>query len=319
MVNVVLASEAEALASLEALPPPDALPVPEVEVTGMWSGLSSLVEQLRPPRTTPQLVDLPEELLLNIVERAFLASIAAARPVERLASLAQVCRALRFLGSERCAEHLARALYPASSLRVATAARAEPMWRGLSSLVKELRQAKGKGTPTAAAAAASASAAAAARSTRHAYSSWRKCLTHDNASGGVWCVEVDGLALRVPPSGPPTSSSPLSDAQSGEGYCEARIQAVALDLHDDVAEVVVLIDAVGDAYQLSKRMLHETRFDHRRHGWSSPVYRLLGPGRQVMELSFPFPLVYPHDLTQPFSLDSSATGVRAVLSRRRAA
>lgn len=99
-------------------------------------------------------------------------------------------------------------------------------------------------------------------------------LSHDNADSGVWCVAVEGLSCR---------------ARGSDGsYCEARLQAIALDLHDGVAEVVVLLDAAGDASALSRRMLHEARLDHRRwRGWASPVYRLLGPGRQVCEISFP--------------------------------
>lgn len=166
-VSVILASEADVLAALEALPPPDALPPPTMEVAALSMGLSSLVEQLRPMgRTT--LVDLPEELLLTIVERAFLTSIADAHPVERLAALAVTCRALRFLGSDRCAEHLARALYPASSLKVAARA-AMPMWTGLSSVVEQLRRTRDPRD----------SVAAPQRPLRpQAYLSWRSCEPH---------------------------------------------------------------------------------------------------------------------------------------------
>lgn len=82
-------------------------------------------------------------------------------------------------------------------------------------------------------------------------------------------------------------------ARGADGsYCEARLQALALDLHDGVADVVVLLDAAGDASALSRHMLHDARLDHRRwRGWASPVYRLLGPGRQVCEISFPADLL----------------------------
>ena len=167
-MSVILASEADVLAALEALPPADALPPPTMEVAALSLGLSSLVEQLRPAgRIT--LIDLPEELLLIMVERAFLASIAAARPVERLASIAATCRTLRFLGSERCAEHLARALYPASSLRVA--ARATPMWKGLSSVVEQLRRRRDPGE----AAAAPRSRSQRAPLETQAYPTWCSC------------------------------------------------------------------------------------------------------------------------------------------------
>ena len=289
----MLASEEDVLAALEALPPPDHKPPPAVTYQ-MVGGLSSLVEQLRPLRQKT-LTDLPEELLLYIVESAFVASIASAGQVERLAPLAATCCVLRFIGSERCAEHLARALYPAASLHVYIAP-ARVSCAGLSSLVKQLRHAKAKGGETAATAALTAPPYI--RESRHVYSSWRKCLSHDNAFGGVWCVEVDNLVCRAhsadgasycearasqkphavplcPMHSPinalthpcwtsmphmcartrvPESTPGLINACAA---CvpQARIQAMALDLHDDVAEVVLLIDAAGDASALAARML----------------------------------------------------------------
>ena len=246
-------------------------------------GLSLMVEQLR-PRLVPQLTTLPEELLLCIVETAFRDSIVAAKPLERLAPLAATCRALRFIGSERAAEHLARSIYPATSLRVAHAAPAghiEPLWKGLSSLVTQLRRRRTAAVKTAGAAPATSTLGDIAEDPDvgegatdtpslqlprpSVYASWRRCLAHDNANGGVWAVNVHGIACR--------------HAGRDGAYCEARLQSVALDLHDGLAELIVLFDAAGDATMLCEHMLHRATLDHHRHSWASPVYRLLGaPG-----------------------------------------
>lgn len=222
------------------LPPPDALPAPTDAVSSVWNqmargGLSSLVDQLR-PKLMRKLTDLPEELLLAIVEQGFLHSIRSAQPVDRFAALGHTCRALRFVNSEQAAEVLARALYPPVMCN-----------------------------PTA---------------TADRYASWRERLHSDNSAAGVWCVEVEGAYCRV---------------EGADGsYCEARLQSVALDLHDSLPEIIVLVDAAGDASALSHLMLHEHTRLRATDGkclrgglWSSPVYRLLGPGRQICEISFP--------------------------------
>jgi hypothetical protein len=216
------------------LPDPDAEPAPTGAVANLWLGLSSLVDHLRPKPSPRHLLDLPEECIFLLIEQAFFGSIRAARPIERLASLAATCRALRFAGSERAAEHLARALYP----------------RQLCSSCSLPLQ------------------------------SWRELLQTDNAAMGVWCVDVHGISCSV--------------AQPDGSYMEAHLQSIALDLHDACPELILLVDAAGDVAALSSRMLHKhvrlrTADDRYLQGgvWQRPVYRLLGPGRQVCEMSFP--------------------------------
>ena len=241
----------------EACPSPNDLAAAVEPVPHLWRGLSSLVDQLRPKAPPPHITTLPEELVLCIVERAALASIADAGQLERLAPLAQTCSRLRFVGQEHTAEHLARALYPPPTLMPACS-----------------------------------------------YTSWRARLHHDNAQYGMWCIDVRDLACHA--TGPNGS------------YCEARLQAVALDWHDSVAEIVLLLDAAGDAAALSERMLHETRLcttiQHadqlkrvylRGSAWSRPVYRLLGPGRQICEISFPAEVLLDGAVGPPLAERSS--------------
>ena len=238
------------------LPDPDA---PTGAVANLWKGLSSLVDHLRPKPSPRHLLDLPEECILLLIEQAFLGSIRAARPIERLASLASTCRALRFAGSERAAEHLARALYP----------------RQLCSSCSLPLQ------------------------------SWRELLQTDNAAMGVWCVDVHGISCSV--------------AQPDGSYMEAHLQSIALDLHDACPELILLVDAAGDVTALSARMLHErvrlrTADDRYVQGgvWQRPVYRLLGPGRQVCEMSFPADVLLdaPRDAARCSEMqrDARATG-----------